>query len=128
MEMTKCPICGKIHATGGDAICKACRGLSEIVYEKGRNYLRDNPKTELNALELANEIGEDPRIVQILVLEGKFTGNPDDAHTLETEEEKRRKQLLADLQKTLATPSQKQKVTTYGSDRHGRGPELGGDA
>lgn len=125
MEMTSCPVCGKIHTTGGDAVCKACRSLANIVYEKARAYLRDHPKMKLNAQDLAEAIGEDMRIVQILVMEGRFTGNPDDAHILESEEEKRRKQLLDDLKRNLATPSQQQeqKATTYGSDRHSRSGE-----
>lgn len=121
MEMTSCPVCGKVHMTGGDAICKACRALTEIVYEKARNYLRDNPKFETNAKGLADAIGEDPRIIQILMMEGRFTGDPNDEHMLESEDAKKRKQLLDDLEKSLASSSERQqKVTTYGNDRHGR--------
>lgn len=122
MEMTTCPLCGKIHASQKDAMCKACRGLVEIVYEKARNYLRDNPKGEANAHALADAIGEDVRIIQLLMMEGRFTGNPDDEHMLESEDERKRKQLLTELQRSLATPAmeEKQKVTTYGNDRHGR--------
>lgn len=124
MEMTSCPVCGKVHMTGKDAICKACRQLTEIVYEKARNFLRDNPKFETNAKGLADAIGEDPRIIQILMMEGRFTGDPADEHRLESEDEKRRKQLLDELQKNLAAPTEdrQQKATTYGNARHGRGP------
>lgn len=121
MEMTACPICGKVHVVSKDPLCKACRGLTEIVYEKARNYLRDNPKLELNASGLAEAIDEDMRIVQLLMLEGRFTGNPDDEHMLESEDEKKRKQLLAELQKNLSMPSEeRQKIVTYGTERHGR--------
>lgn len=121
MEMSTCPMCGKIHAVGGDAICKSCRTLVEIVYEKARNYLRDHPKDEgTNAAALAEAIGEDIRIIQILMMEGRFTGNPDDEHRLESEQEKKRKQLLDELQKNIFDPVKEQKATTYGVDRHGR--------
>lgn len=124
MEMTTCPMCGKIHGSGADAICKSCRTLVEIVYEKSRNYLRDHPKDEgMNAAALAEAIGEDVRIIQILMMEGRFTGNPEDEHQLESEDEKRRKQLLDDLKKNLVDsgPSDKQmRSATYGSDRHSR--------
>lgn len=120
MEMSACPICGKVHVVSKDPLCKSCRTLTEIVYEKGRNYLRDHPKAELNASGLAEAIGEDMRIVQLLMLEGRFTGNPDDEHRLESEEEKKRKQLLDELQKSLSAPVEKQKFSTYGNDRHGR--------
>lgn len=120
MEMTTCLICGKIYGSTGTAICKNCRGLADIVYEKARAYLRDNPKTEVDAGALADAIGEDKKIVEILVLEGRFTGDPDDAAPIESEDDKRRRKLLEDLQKNLSSPAQRQKVTTYGSDRHGR--------
>lgn len=123
MEMTSCPICGKIHVVGKDALCKACRGLVEIVYEKARNYLRDNPKDEMDAKQLADAIDEDIRIIQMLMMEGRFTGNPDDEHMLESEEEKKRKQLLNEIQKSLSSSSgeSSHKYTSYGQDRHGRG-------
>lgn len=124
MEMTTCPLCGKIHGgANGEAMCKSCRGLIEIVYEKARNYLRDNPKAQMNAASLAEAIGEDLRIIQLLMMEGRFTGDPDDEHPLESEDEKRRKQLLADLQKNLESSSSEEKsqrISTYGNDRHGR--------
>lgn len=124
MEMTTCHICGKIFGSTSDGVCKACRGLADIVYEKARAYIRDNPKEELDARGLAAAIGEDRRIVEILMLEGRFTGDPDDAAPIESAEEKRRRKLLEDIQKSLLTPSQRQqKASTYGKDRHGNREE-----
>ena len=120
MEMTTCHNCGKIYASTGDAICKTCRGLADIVYDKARAYIRDNPKKELDADSLSKAIGEDKRIVEILMVEGRFTGDPDDAAPIESAEDRRRRKLLEDLQKNLSSPAQRQKATTYGSDRHGR--------
>ncbi len=120
MEMTTCHNCGKIYASTGDAICKSCRALADIVYDKARAYIRDNPKEELDAEGLAQAIGEDQRIVEILMIEGRFTGDPDDAAPIESAEDRRRRRLLEDLQKNLNAPTQRQKASTYGSDRHGR--------
>jgi hypothetical protein len=94
--------------------------LLDIVYEKARTYLRDNPKMQARAKTLAKAIGEDVRLIEILVAEGKF--DPKDYPGVETDEqEKRRQQLLGELQKNLsATPARKEEKTTYGSSRHGR--------
>jgi hypothetical protein len=119
MEVTTCLICGKIYASNGEAICKPCRGLADIIYEKARAYLRDHPNAELDARELSKAIGEDRKIVEILMLEGRFTGDPDDAAPIESAEDKQRRRLLEDLQKSLASPTQRQKQSTYGRDRHG---------
>lgn len=128
MEMTTCHICGKIYGSTGDALCGGCRKLADVIYDKARTHIRDNPKTELNAKELAEAIKEDQRIIEILMLEGRFRGDGSDAAPLETPEERKRKKLLEDLQKNLASPSARdaraaaaKTVTTYGSDRHGRG-------
>ncbi len=120
MEMTTCHNCGKIYASTGDGMCKSCRALANIVYDKARAYIRDNPKEELDAEKLAEAIGEDTRIVEILMVEGRFTGDPDDAAPIESAEDRRRRRLLEDLQKNLNSPTQRQKASTYGSDRHGR--------
>lgn len=120
MEMTTCHICGKIYGSTGDRVCGSCRRTAEAVYDKARAYIRDNPKAELDAESLAEAIKEDKRVIEILMLEGRFTGDPDDATPIESAEEKKRKRLLEDLQKNLASPTQKQRISTYGSDRHGR--------
>lgn len=122
MEMTTCHICGKIYASTGDSICASCRRQAEAVYDKARAYIRDNPKSDLDAESLAKAIEEDKGIIEILMIEGRFTGDPDDAAPIESAEERKRKKLLEDLQKNLASPTQRQqKMTTYGSDRHGTG-------
>jgi hypothetical protein len=118
MEMTACNVCGKIFGTSSGSVCPSCRKLLDIVYEKARAYLRDNPKASMNAKELAKKIGEDERLVEILMMEGRFENKSDG--TEEGEAEKKRKLLLEDLQKNLASAPQKQReATTYGSDRHG---------
>jgi hypothetical protein len=121
MEMTKCNVCGKVFGSSSGSICPSCRKLLDIVYEKARAYLRDNPKKSPRAAELAEAIGEDKGLVDILILEGKFEGN-DSPKMEESEVEKRRKKLLQELQKSISFPSAKnQPATTYGSDRHGKG-------
>ena len=118
MEMTACNVCGKIFGTSSGSVCPSCRKLLDIVYEKARAYLRDNPKTSVNARELAKEIGEDERLVEILMVEGRFESKSEGME--DDEAEKKRKMLLEDLQKNLASTPQKQReTTTYGSDRHG---------
>lgn len=121
MEMSTCHICGKIYGSSGDMLCSNCRKLADIVYEKARAYLRDNPKKKLHAAELAAAIKEDVRIIEILVLEGRFSSDPNDMP--ESADERKRRELLESLQKNLASPADSgdaQKRGTYGSDRHGR--------
>ncbi|MDR1581216.1 MAG: hypothetical protein LBS35_12745 [Synergistaceae bacterium] len=118
MEMTACNVCGKIFGTSSGSVCPACRKLLDIVYEKARAYLRDHPRANMNARELAREIGEDERLVEILTIEGRFENKSEGLE--ENEVEKKRKLLLDDLQRNLTTAPQKQRETgTYGSDRHG---------
>ena len=119
MEMTTCSICGKIFGSSGRGLCGQCQKLLDIVYEKARSYLRDNPKAELSAPELAKAIKEDVRLIELLMLEGRFETDP--GKPSEDPEEKKRRQLLESLQKNLSSPAaREQRATTYGSDRHGR--------
>jgi hypothetical protein len=123
MEMTTCNVCGKIFGTSGGAVCPNCAKLLDMVYEKARAYLRDHPKEALQARDLAKAIGEDERLVDILMIEGRFDSK-DDGAPLESEDEKKRKKLLGELQKNLSVPVRKEpERTTYGSDRHGVGRE-----
>ena len=120
MEMATCYTCGKIFGTSSGTVCPSCRKLLDIVYEKARVYLRDNPKEKLNTMELAKALGEDERLVELLMLEGRFdasnNGGPE-----ESQEEKMRKKLLEDLQKSLLTTAKKSEgMTTYGADRYGK--------
>ncbi|MDR3166158.1 MAG: hypothetical protein LBU13_11360 [Synergistaceae bacterium] len=118
MDMTACNVCGKIFGASSGSVCPSCRKLLNIVYDKARAYLRDHPKERVNAVDLAERIGEDERLVEILMLEGRFENRGEDAE--ESDDDKKRKQLLQDLQKNLASMPQKQHETgTYGSDRHG---------
>jgi hypothetical protein len=118
MDMTACIVCGKIFGASSGSVCPACRKLLNIVYDKARAYLRDHPKESMNALQLAEKIGEDERLVEILMMEGRFDSKNND--TEESEDDKKRKQLLQDLQKNLASMPEKQhEAATYGSDRHG---------
>jgi hypothetical protein len=123
MEMTTCNVCGKIFGTSTGSVCPSCRKLLDIVYDKARTHLRDNPKTQARAKELAKAIGEDVRLIEILVAEGKF--DPKDYPGMETnEQEKRRNQLLGELQKNLSAPqARKEEKVTYGSSKHGRSVE-----
>jgi hypothetical protein len=93
--------------------------LLDIVYEKARTYLRDNPKTELRAKALAAAIDEDVRLIEILVAEGRFDSK-DSPRMEDGELDKRRQRLLADIQKNLDTPVKKDEKVTYGSSKHGR--------
>jgi hypothetical protein len=121
MEMATCNVCGKIFGASSVSICPSCRKLLDIVYEKARAYLRDNTKVALNARELANKIGEDARLVEILMIEGRFE-NRDSGDLEDSETEKKKKKLLEDLEKNLSGAAQKPKgAATYGSNRHGTG-------
>ena len=119
MEMTTCNVCGKIFGTSSGSVCPACRKLLDIVYEKARAYLRDHSKEQPNTRELAEAIGENERLIEILMIEGRFDSK--DKSGLDDEVEKKKQRLLDDLQKSLATPSKKSEgVTTYGADRYGK--------
>jgi rubrerythrin len=125
MEMTTCNVCGKIFGASSGSVCPACGKLMDMAYDKARAYLRDHPKEKLHAKELAKAIGEDEHLVEMLMIEGRFDSREDD-DALESEDDKKRKKLLGDLQKSLSTGSQGRKdqaATTYGSDRHGVGRE-----
>jgi phage FluMu protein Com len=119
VEMATCSVCGKIFGTSAGSVCPSCRKLLDIVYEKARTYLRDNPKAEVRAKSLAEAIGEDARLVEILVMEGRFDAK-DSPRMEESELEKRRKRLLQDLQKNLELPVRQEEKTTYGSSKHGK--------
>ncbi|MCL2683643.1 MAG: hypothetical protein FWE55_00215 [Synergistaceae bacterium] len=120
MEMTSCHVCGKIFGTSSGVVCPACRKLLDIVYEKARAYLRDHPNDRLNTRELSEAIDEDERLVEILMIEGRFDSK-DNGGLEDSEVEKKRKRLLEDLQKSLLTPSHKSGgITTYGRDRYGK--------
>ena len=120
MEMATCHVCGKIFGTSSGGICPSCRKLLDIVYEKARAYLRDNPHDQLNARELAKKIDENERLVEMLMVEGRFE-NVDNGGLEESEVDKKRKQLLADLQKSLSVPVKKSDAAmTYGAGRYGR--------
>jgi hypothetical protein len=117
--MATCSVCGKIFGASSGSICPSCRKLLDIVYEKARTYLRDNPKAEVRAKSLAEAIGEDARLVEMLVLEGRFDSK-DVTGPEESEMEKKRKRLLQDLQKSLEAPVKQEEKITYGSSKHGR--------
>jgi len=119
VEMASCIACGKIFGATGNPVCPACRKLLDIVYEKARAYLRDNQKERLDAKALAKAIDEDVRLVEILVAEGRF--DEGDAPR-ESDDERKRKRLLEDLQKNLSAPAARKEggPATYASGRHGK--------
>lgn len=123
MEMTKCTLCNKIFGSTGKKTCSACGKQLDELYEKARNYLRDNPKEELDAQRLAKAIEENPRMIHILIEEGRFIkGHPQDDGD-DSAEEKKKQRLLEELQKTVEKQSAEQsaaKITTYGKERHSR--------
>ena len=120
MDMQTCHVCAKIFGSSSGAVCPACRKLLDMVYEKARAYLRDHPKEKLNTSELAKVLDEDDRLIEILMIEGKFDSK-DNGGLEESEVEKKRKRLLAELQENLAGPAKKNEgMTTYGADRYGR--------
>jgi cell division septum initiation protein DivIVA len=119
MEMTTCRVCGKIFGAMTGSVCPSCSKLLDIVYDKARNYLRDNPKVKVQAKSLAEAINEDVKLVEMLVVEGRFDSNGP-AEPMESESEKRRKKLLEELQKNLETPARREAQVTYGSSKHSR--------
>lgn len=119
MEMTTCPLCGKIFGSSGKGTCGQCNKLLDIVYDKARSYLRDNPKEKPDAKELAKAIDEDAKYIEMLMLDGRFDSDSDGAP--ESLEEKKRQQLLESFQKNISSDKpERRKASTYGSDRHGR--------
>jgi hypothetical protein len=121
MEMTTCNVCGKVFGSSSGSTCPSCRKLLDIVYNKARTYLRDNPGKVLNSAELSKAVGEDKKLLDILIVEGRFDGG-DSPKTDESEVEKRRRKLLKEIENNLSFPTKKGSAsTTYGSDRHGKG-------
>jgi len=70
LELRKCKICGKAFVGSADPFaknfCPACLPKADRALEKVREYLRKNPRKTLNLQDLAEEIGELPRVVQAL--------------------------------------------------------------
>jgi hypothetical protein len=121
MQINTCRVCGKIFGASEATVCPSCRKLLDIVYEKARAYLRDNPKAEMNSKSLSKAIEEDIKLVEILVAEGRF----DPGHDAPTEDDnmdKRRKKLLEDIQKNLTERSAKaeqKRADDEADNRHG---------
>ncbi|MDR1651479.1 MAG: zinc ribbon domain-containing protein [Synergistaceae bacterium] len=120
MEMTACTVCGKIFGASSGKVCPACGKLLDMVYEKARAYLRDHPHADMHARDLAKAIKEDEKLVEMLMIEGRFDRREDSG----SDEDKKKMKLLEELQKNLSVPSQKESAaSTYGSDRHGAGKD-----
>jgi hypothetical protein len=118
MQMSTCQLCGKIFASTGPKVCASCSKRLDRVYEKAREYLRDNPQMELDARDLAEAIQENLHDLEILISQGRFEREASDPA------ERQRKRLLEELQKSLSTSSSGRaggtSRSTYGRDRHGK--------
>ncbi|MBQ1597812.1 MAG: flagellar protein [Lachnospiraceae bacterium] len=51
MEVRNCRKCGRMfNYLGGPPICAACRKDAEMLFQKVRDYIRDNPKASISQI------------------------------------------------------------------------------
>ena len=67
MALVTCSLCRKIFTAAGGRTCPACKKRLDELYLKVRDYLRDNPKLEMNVDTLSEAMNADIREVQALV-------------------------------------------------------------
>jgi hypothetical protein len=117
MEMITCDLCAKPFATTGPKICPRCMKRLDAVYEKARSFMRDNPDESLDVIRLADQLSEDVRDLEMLVQMGRFDRDVSGPAV----EDRRKKQLLEELQKNLSGKSgEGKKYVSYGEERYGK--------
>ena len=64
MALVTCSLCRKIFTAAEGQTCPACKKRLDELYLKVRDYLRDNPKLEMNVDTLSEAMNADIREVQ----------------------------------------------------------------
>lgn len=67
MALVTCSLCRKIFTAAGGRTCPACKKRLDELYLGVRDYLRDNPKLEMNVDALSEAMNADIREIQALV-------------------------------------------------------------
>ena len=98
MALVTCSLCRKIFTAAGGRTCPACKKRLDELYLKVRDYLRDNPKLEMNVDTLSEAMNADIREVQALVDMGYL--DRDFGEALPIGEASRQK-LVMELEKSL---------------------------
>lgn len=127
MALVTCKLCRKIFtaATAADRACPECRKRLEDVYLKVRDYLRDNPKEELNVEMLAEVLEVDIRDVQGLVDLGYLERDFAHGETSESAAEDSRQKLMKELEqardqmKATAAAAAQHRPVSYGQTLYG---------
>ncbi|MCF7936353.1 MAG: GntR family transcriptional regulator [Synergistales bacterium] len=80
MNLRRCYFCGKAFVSPSRTmVCPDCREKLEQLYFQVRDLLRDSPGTPPTVRGIAEELGVDERMVQLLVDEGWIQRNIDDS-------------------------------------------------
>ncbi len=67
MALVTCKLCRKIFTAAGGRTCPACQKRLDDLYVEVRDFLRDNPKLEMNVESLSEALKADIRDIQALV-------------------------------------------------------------
>ena len=67
MALVTCKLCRKIFTAAGGRTCPACQKRLDDLYLEVRDFLRDNPKLEMNVESLSESLKADIRDIQALV-------------------------------------------------------------
>ncbi len=70
LQLRRCKICGKAFVGSADpfakSLCPDCMPKADRALNKVREYLHTNPRRSLTIQELAEKIGEPPKVIQAL--------------------------------------------------------------
>ena len=98
MALVTCSLCRKIFTAAGGRTCPACKKRLDELYLKVRDYLRDNPKLEMNVDTLSEAMNADIREVQALLDMGYLDRDFGEAMPIG---EASRQKLVMELEKSL---------------------------
>ena len=99
MALVTCRLCRKIFTAAGGRTCPACKKRLDDLYLKVRDYLRDNPKLEMNVDALAEALKTDILEIQALVDMGYLDR---DDKAIQSESDSSRQKLALELEKSLS--------------------------
>lgn len=71
MEARNCPKCGKVfYYNGKSVVCDSCTKEEEILFQKVRDYLKENPGSKLN--DVVKETGVSAKRINKYLREGRL--------------------------------------------------------
>ena len=72
LELAECAVCRKafVRDERGGEVCPSCRAEAETLYEVIRTLLRDHPDLRLTLQDVAELLGVEDRVLQVLVSTG----------------------------------------------------------